>query len=626
MFRMAQSGGGGKRRKKETKPPPPRGMEDMTEMEWQEVVNEVETSGASMTDVALLRNINYLALTKYVARPMHLVMLSSQNCAFMSPARMLHGFSLHAFIPYMHILAILCCRIMKRHKTGTPLRPADGRPPLVSPTFISEMTKEVHDRALAQNAYESKGPGLQDMLTEKRPERSDAKGHNPHFRVAPLTPSTLRRVRKQIAPVLAAGRIATTARQAAVLSVLNPITRGAVAGNMVDVRPELNVNIDGVLFELGDKMGDKPKVLLSQESRKILGSLGLQPTVTRDKQKYRVIQVVMTNSAAGEQIQAVIVFRDNLFEGCVSHRITDSLSVVFMNPKFDRPKFFAHYLGKRVLPRLFSKRRALEFEHARVRHAEDVGAMDDDELVAQDDDACLDNLDPDNGAEDDEEYEEENGKEDDEEEDEDFCPYQLADSDNEESDDHVSDTDEDEEEEDEVGSPEHITISFDGEHAQIKAAAMESVLRLCDDCNVSLVKSSGGNSLKEAPADRGLAHSKMKEYMRRAKYEDDRDNASQNMRTFVDGVLTPKSCKIKFDSKRVLRQFLYNIENALSHAWSRPTIISSWRLVGLWPLSFKQLLSQCLAWRDVDPQDATIILRCIGCCWDLHPHGRLCLF
>ena len=114
--------------------------------------------------------------------------------------------------------------------------------------------------------------------------------------------------------------------------------------------------------------------------------------------------------------------------------------------------------------------------------------------------------------------------------------------------------------------------------------------------------------------------------MRRAKYEDERDNASPIMRAFVDGVLTPKSCKLKAESKRVLRQFLYNIENALSHAWSRPTILSSWRLVGLWPLSFEQLLSQCLAWRDVDPADADIILRYIDCCWDLHPHGRLCLF
>ena len=73
MFRMAQSGGGGKRRKKEANPLPPRGVADLTEMEWQEVVNEVETSGALMTDVALLRNINYLALVKYVARLMCLI-------------------------------------------------------------------------------------------------------------------------------------------------------------------------------------------------------------------------------------------------------------------------------------------------------------------------------------------------------------------------------------------------------------------------------------------------------------------------------------------------------------------------------------------------------------------------
>ena len=243
---------------------------------------------------------------------------------------------------------------MKRHNSGTPVRPVDGRPPLLSPTFVTEMAQEVEDKALAQDAFEVKGTGLRDRLTERMQARSDAKGHNPHYRVAPLTTSTLRRVRQKIAPVIAAGRIATTARQAAVLSVLNPITRGAVAGNMVDVVAELNANIDGVLFELGDKMGDKPKFLLSQESRKILGALGLQPTVTRDKKKYRVVQVVMTNTAAGQQIQAVIVFRDNLFEGCVSHRINDHRSVVFMYPKFDRPTFFAHFLGRRVLPRLFN--------------------------------------------------------------------------------------------------------------------------------------------------------------------------------------------------------------------------------------------------------------------------------
>ncbi len=54
-------------------------MADLTEMEWQEVVNEVETSSALMTDVALLRNINYLALTKYVARLMCIILILSRR-------------------------------------------------------------------------------------------------------------------------------------------------------------------------------------------------------------------------------------------------------------------------------------------------------------------------------------------------------------------------------------------------------------------------------------------------------------------------------------------------------------------------------------------------------------------
>ena len=128
----------------------------------------------------------------------------------MSPALMFHGLSLHTLIQYVHILVILCDRIMKRHKAGQPLRPHDGRPPVLSPTFIAEMTQEVEDRALAQNAFEAKGNGLQDRLTAKMQERSDGRGHNPHFRVQPLKESTYRRVRRQIAPVIGAGRIATT--------------------------------------------------------------------------------------------------------------------------------------------------------------------------------------------------------------------------------------------------------------------------------------------------------------------------------------------------------------------------------------------------------------------------------
>ena len=495
---------------------------------------------------------------------------------------------------------------------------------MVSPTFIAEMAAEVKQRDLQQNCFAAKGSDLKNRVTAKMRERSDSRGFNPHFRVPPLTPSTLKRVKQQVAPAIATARIATSARQAAVLSVLNPITRGAVAGNMTQVLPALNANIDAVLFELGDKMGDKPKVLMSPESRKILGGLGLQPTITRKKHKYRVVQVVMTNTAAGEQIQAVIVFRDTIFEGCVSHRINDGLSIVLMHPQFNRPKFFAHFLGRRVLPCLFGKRRALAVELDRVRVPDDVGAMNDDELVASGESDAEDAEDGEEASQEDDVEEAGADVDDDEEEGEDFAPYQL-DAEEEENDDEVEDEDE-ADEDDVVVMEEHITISFDGEHAQIQAAGMESVLKLCDDRNVSLVKSSGGNSLKEAPADRGLAHSKLKNYMRTAKYEDDADKASPNMRTFIKDVLMSKSCKLKPDSKGVLRTFLYNVENALSHAWTRSTVIESWKLVGIWPLSFEQLLSQCLAWRDVNADDATIILGYIGCWSDMHMYDPFSLF
>ena len=41
-------------------------MEDLTEAEWQEEVDEVERSGAFIKDVALLHNLNYEAFKKYV--------------------------------------------------------------------------------------------------------------------------------------------------------------------------------------------------------------------------------------------------------------------------------------------------------------------------------------------------------------------------------------------------------------------------------------------------------------------------------------------------------------------------------------------------------------------------------
>ena len=65
---MAQSGNGGKRRKKATEPPPERGVNDLTEAEWQAMVEVVETSSATMTDVASFNNLNYRAFKKYVAR------------------------------------------------------------------------------------------------------------------------------------------------------------------------------------------------------------------------------------------------------------------------------------------------------------------------------------------------------------------------------------------------------------------------------------------------------------------------------------------------------------------------------------------------------------------------------
>jgi hypothetical protein len=46
--------------------PEPRGMEDLTEAEWQAEVDEVESSGAFIKDVALLHNLNYDAFKKYV--------------------------------------------------------------------------------------------------------------------------------------------------------------------------------------------------------------------------------------------------------------------------------------------------------------------------------------------------------------------------------------------------------------------------------------------------------------------------------------------------------------------------------------------------------------------------------
>ncbi len=76
---MVQSGGGGKRRKHEAKPPPPRGIEDLTEEAWQEMVNEVEKNGETIKNVALSHNLNYQAFKKYVARLMCFIMSCSRS-------------------------------------------------------------------------------------------------------------------------------------------------------------------------------------------------------------------------------------------------------------------------------------------------------------------------------------------------------------------------------------------------------------------------------------------------------------------------------------------------------------------------------------------------------------------
>ena len=99
---------------------------------------------------------------------------------------MFHGLALHTLIQYVLILVILCDRVMKRHKANQPLRPHDGRPPLLSPTFLADMAEEVEQRVLQQNGFEAKGNDLKDRLTAKMQERSDGRGHNPHFRVQPL--------------------------------------------------------------------------------------------------------------------------------------------------------------------------------------------------------------------------------------------------------------------------------------------------------------------------------------------------------------------------------------------------------------------------------------------------------
>ena len=436
-------------------------------------------------------------------------------------------------------------RVLDRAKQGKPISPQPGRPRVLQPDAIADLKARVVelDRQLSSLTYR----GLVELIDTKRVEVLSEQNKNPNVVLHPVSRSTLHNIRKQIAPdIFTSASVKNPTRIRALVEIQNAITCAAVAAQFRDVPPETFLSTDAVGVRLGDRMDDKPVVYLAAGSRDFLLARNLLPATSKKSEQFRVVNCMITHSAAGQIVHCAILIKDETITEGQVHSISETLSVWLLPVSYDRSEFFSEYMSKYVIPELNAAR-------AKLASLWD----DDDEITDEDAESSSKSAPRDPKA------------------------YHRT----------------------------RAVFSFDGEHAQVMAASVDEFLALCEKEGIELVKWAAAASMTEQPADVGRMHTVLHAYFKSKDGREafsKPGNPSSAMKKFLEKFA---KCSIPAASRDVFAHFLSHIEVALDKAFTMASIHKAWEIAGYFPFNIKQILSGYAHWRDLPEGDAEIVLQ-----------------
>ena len=462
-------------------------------------------------------------------------------------------------------------RAIHRAKVGLSLKPADGRPPVLSEGVRREILEEIKERDQMQGSCQAHD--FQQLVDDKLKSERSKKGLTTKLKIAHPSKYTLKRFKKEsgITAGTHTGSSKTTTRLRARAEVENSVTVAAIMGLMSDVPDELLLSTDAFTLQLGAKKGEKVRVYMWRGSKKALADRGLSPGFVGDKSQYRCLPLLISHSAAGHIVHTAALIADKTITRREVHRIgvDGRLSVWLLPTGYNEVKLFTVYEEEFLAPQI-------------VKIRADLASPAGEPLCSSPDTLFSS---PDTPA----------------------APKTSISSSSR-------------------GSKALLNLhavekhravqTFDGAFPQIKAVLQDGGLaRKFKELNIELVKFAAASSNVQQPADVGRMHHILHEFLKKAKLESVQSMSSTAMQTFVTSVFD--HLEIPTGSKQSFRSALLWLEGALSKAFTIPSIKDAWSTTGYRPFNEAQIMSGWFNWSNMTAEQAECLLACIPECTEI---------
>ena len=424
-----------------------------------------------------------------------------------------------------------------------------GRPRDVPRDLVESMKEERENEDLGLRGVDLRG--LQAFVANRRQDYAVAHGGNPDVAPPPLPRSVAKRLRKEIAPDIGHGVMKTTARVMALNDFHNAVSHAAIAQNLVDIRPELFVNVDDTGLLLGTKKGTKPLLYSAAGIADKLRQRGLQRAMGKVVTKFRVCHIIFIVNAAGVVMHYAILIEDSSFPHSSCHFIGPerTLSVWLLRVNYDKQKLFGKIIRKIVVPKL----RAIE-----------AALLAPPPLPLQ--------LTPPSDTESLEELDE--------------APAAPP-----------------------ASEPLRKVIEFDGAFAQVNAVLQQAeLLEKCKEANVELVKFAAACSAPQQPLDNGPCFANLKSYFNSSRFDfsDTTGSPSTFMVDFLHNVFD--QLPMTGDSKSTFRCLLSHIEAAVSKSFPMRALQLSFERSGNFPFSCPQIFAGYAGWSKLPGVQQAILI------------------
>ena len=443
----------------------------------------------------------------------------------------------------------------------------------------------------------SDSKAIANLLESTKREREIASNPSLNRRMLRRTPSapTIRKAVKAVAPVGAEVTMSSDARAAALADLKNPIAFAAVLKHVQDIDSKLLFSTDGVHLVLGDKIGEKVKVNMAQNSKDWFRSHGFSASSGRRKKQCRILPLIITHSADAEVTTVACIVKDEAFRGqkVAAYPINSKLSVWLVPPGYDTQRFFDCYTRKFLFPCINEIRRQMEAAPcldvvtipvplSSPEVAEDADA-DGPDLEVEVEDGAIEYDEDDSGAE---------GYDEDDDPAEDHvapaaaaaaaAPVAAAAA---------------------VAPKQRAAMTMDGDYPQTQAALQQAFVDNCKEENIEVFKLCASCSLAQAPADVGPQHSCLHRFFSAEARRDHDGVPSREMAHFLTHIFD--KTKIPAESRKVFRRCLTHVESALSTSLSRSNLLLGWRRSGLVPWNLDVIFSKWAGFKELTDDEVT---------------------